>query len=319
MSEVLRVTKCEVCGESVEQTNKYRTKKTCSAECRYRLSSKSTRDSSGRWETKACIRCGSEFQNAKSKPKKYCTWDCMMEARRSDSRASRTCSVCGNEFTYFKRQDQRTCSPACRNKLTASRREVNFPECRVCGVSTGSYNRIYCDEHRPSRPGRKPMPRKVAVCLACGEEFSRPGSWPGKMIYCSNACSHRETKSVRDKFVANLNEKAVVFHSGYELRFWALCQRFDLPVRRYDGPDIKTPEGVYRPDFIVLTSLGEVIVEVKGYLRPESAVKVRSAREQGHKIVMVSKERLIELEQGDLLSVVNALLEGQQEALPGMP
>lgn len=306
------VTACEVCGVDVVQTNKYRTKKTCSVECRYVLSAQKTRASSGRWETKTCIRCGKEFPNAKAKPKKHCTWDCMMKARTEESRASRTCAVCGEPFTYFKRQDQRTCSPACRNKLTGSRRENHYPMCRTCGVSTGSYNRIYCDEHRPSRPGRKPLPRKVATCLGCGEEFTRPGSWTGKMHYCSNACSHKETKRVRDKFVAALNDKAIVFHSGWEMRFWALCLRLNVPVRRYDGPDIQTREGIYRPDFIVSLGDREYIVEVKGYLRPEAHTKIVDAQVAGVWPVVLDEKCLSALEVGDLAQLEAALTVGER-------
>jgi hypothetical protein len=260
-----RVSICEACGGEFVQKHPYHTMKTCSKECRYKLSAKSNRESSGRWETKVCP-CGVEFQSAVAKPKTYHDWDCMMKHRIEESRATRTCEVCGNEFTHFKRQDQRTCSPACRNKLTAAQREVNYPECRECGVSTGSYNRIYCDEHRPNRPGRKALPRKTATCLGCGEEFSRPGSWPGKMNYCSNKCSHSEVKSVRDKFVLNLNDKAIVFHSLWEVRFVAVCARLDIDWRRYDGPDIETSQGVYRPDFIIGNKPSEgLTVEVKGW------------------------------------------------------
>lgn len=287
-------TPCEYCNKTFQQKSKYPSKwtKTCSVECRRLLAAKSTRESSGRYETATCIGCGNEYQNAVKKPKKYCTWDCMMDYRAREARDSRTCQVCGTTFTFFKRQDQRTCSAACRNKLTGSLRENHYPECTECGSSTGSYNRIYCDEHRPGRPGRKPTPRKTATCLGCGEEFSRPGTWPGKMNYCSNKCSHSQQKKVRDKFVLNLNEHAVVFHSGWEIRFWAACLRFDIPIRSYDGPDIQTPAGTYRPDFIIND---DTVVEVKGWLRPESAVKIDSAA------LFIDKEALLAFERDGAL------------------
>lgn len=110
------------------------------------------------------------------------------------------------------------------------------------------------------------------------------------MKYCSNKCSHHEVKSVRDKYVADLNGKAVVFHSGWEVRFWAICLRLEVDVRRYDGPDIETTEGVYRPDFIV--GPDELIVEVKGWEeRPGTAEKLLDAG-----VVLVGKESLNELE-----------------------
>ncbi|ATN87546.1 hypothetical protein SEA_DIRTMONSTER_94 [Mycobacterium phage DirtMonster] len=292
------------CGKEFEQPNKYRTAKTCSKECRYAVSASTTKASSGRWETKVCP-CGVEFQSAVNKPKTYHDWDCMMKHRQEDARASRTCEnpECGKEFTYFKRQNQRTCSPECRNKVTAMKRENNYPECQTCGVSTGSYNRIYCDEHRPNRPGRKPAPRITATCLCCGEEFTRPENYPGKMKYCSNACSHRQVKKVRDKFIADLPEGAIVFHSGWEIRFWAACLRFDIPIRSYDGPDIETSQGVYRPDFIIGKPNEERVVDVKGWLRPESEVKCREAG-----VHLVTKQELLRLESGDSLDAHRALL-----------
>lgn len=286
---------CVNCNSEFDQKNKYRETKTCSTKCRYEMSAKSTRAKSGAIMISACQGCGTDFENRVAKPKKFCTWDCMVKHRVEDSRQSRICEGCGNEFTHFKRQDQRTCSPACRNKVTARQRDKNYPKCVTCGIPTGSYNRIYCDEHRP-RTGQKPAPRKVARCLGCGEEFSRPSGWQGKMHYCSNACSHKQVKSVRDKYVAILNEKAVVFHSGWEIRFWAVCLRFDIPIRSYDGPDIDTSAGTYRPDFIVN---GDTVIDVKGWLRPESEVKYREAG-----IHLVSRDDLLEFERSGVLSVL---------------
>jgi hypothetical protein len=115
------------------------------------------------------------------------------------------------------------------------------------------------------------------TCLCCGEEFERPYWYPNKKKYCSNRCSHVQQKKVRDKFIADLPEGAVVFHSGYEIRFWAWCLRSDIPVRSYDGPDIQTSQGTYRPDFIITEAGKERVVDVKGWLRPESKVKVTEA------------------------------------------
>ena len=285
------------CGKEFEQKSKYRESKTCSKECRYVVSAATTKSSSGRWETKTCP-CGLEFQSAVNKPQTYHDWDCMMKHRVEDSRASRTCEnpECGKEFTYFKRQDQRTCSPECRNKVTAARREVNYPECRTCGVSTGSYNRVYCDEHRPNRPGRKPAERKTATCLGCGEEFSRPGHWKGKMKYCSNRCSHREQKKTTD-VGALLNDKGtLIFRSTWEMRFHSACLRFDIPIRSYDGPDIDTSAGTYRPDFIIN---GDTVIDVKGWLRPDSEIKYREAG-----VRLVTKEELLEFERSGVLSAL---------------
>lgn len=284
---------CEVCGKTFPQTNKYRVSKTCSRECRYELAAKSTRERSGALVVSICQGCGGEFENRTAKPKKFCSRGCFDASRAEASRVRKTCIQCGEEFSAFKRTDQGYCSPLCRNRHTAAQRTINYPRCRACGEPTESYNRVYCPKHTvPGGP--KLQPRLEAICVGCGELFSRPAGYAGKMKYCSNKCSHHEVKSVRDKFVVELNDKAVVFHSMWEVRFVAACERFNIPWRRYDGPDIITSEGVYRPDFIV----NDQVVDVKGWLRPESAAKIGEAREQGLDVVMIDKTKLVLLEQG---------------------
>ena len=99
-----------------------------------------------------------------------------------------------------------------------------------------------------------------------------------------------------------LNEKTVVFHSMWEVRFVAACERFSIPWRSYDGPDIQTSEGVYRPDFIVN---GDYVIDVKGWLRPESEQKVIEAREQGVDVHIVDKDDLEIMEAGaDLAGLI---------------
>gem|GEM_PF-5326545 len=101
------------------------------------------------------------------------------------------------------------------------------------------------------------------ICLGCGEEFTRPHYFPGKLKYCSNKCAHTEVKKVRDKYIADLPEGAVVFKSMWEIRFVAACARLGVDWRRYDGPDVETSQGTYRPDFIV--GPNDLIIEVKGW------------------------------------------------------
>lgn len=278
---------CVICSN--EFTPKKGSKaKTCSPICREKYRVQRTVEVSVRedaWVTKACAVCGKEFTRRKDKVGVVCSVECRGVKQTKEAQTASTCTVCGKKFTHYARQERGTCSVKC----AARTRDINFPKCRVCGVSTGSYNRIYCGEHRPSRPGRKPLPRKVATCLGCGEEFSRPAGYPGKMHYCSNKCSHSQQKKVRDKYALIMNDHAVVFHSGWEIRFWAACLRFDIPIRSYDGNDIETSEGVYRPDFIIWD---DTVVDVKGWLRPESEVKCREAG-----VHLITKADLLTLEQ----------------------
>ena len=204
-------------------------------------------------------------------------------------RPEKDCPTCGKHFACVK-PTQVFCSKKC---IRTGRNHNVCP----CGVNTGSYQKKYCcPEHREKWQKHKAPTKMVTrVCLACGNELSRPSRYPGKMNYCSNACSHRQQKKVRDKFILNLNEHAVVFHSGWEIRFWAVCLRFDIPIRSYDGPDITTSEGVYRPDFIV----NDQVVDVKGWLRPESAAKIGEAREQVD-VMLIDESALCALESGDL-------------------
>lgn len=296
-------TTCQNCGKEFEPRNKYAPNKTCSKECRYAMSAASNRAVQNKAEriTATCANpdCGREIIFTASKPKRYCSRECYNAMIAASYAIEKTCPECGKTTTNYTRQDQIFCSVTCRNRATAKSRTKNYPKCRVCGASTGSYGRAYCVEHRP-KSGPKPMPRKVAVCLGCGEEFSRPGTWPGKMNYCSNACSHKQVKKVRDKYVANLSDGAVVFHSGWEIRFWAACLRFNVPVRSYDGPDIETSVGTYRPDFIVGND--DLVVDVKGWLRPESEVK---CRESG--VLVVDRGMLESFEQDGGLAAVGCL------------
>ena len=165
-----------------------------------------------------------------------------------------------------------------------------------CGQPAQNLRSKYCGAECRRKWGRKPPLRMVGhVCLCCGKSFTLPWNYPSKGKYCSNACAHRQVKKVRDKFIADLPEGAVVFHSGWEIRYWAVCLRRDIPIRSYDGPDIETSQGIYRPDFIV--GDGKV-VDVKGWMRPESQIKIEESRAQGVEVTVVDKAALLALEQG---------------------
>lgn len=284
---------CSVCSTEFEPSKGSKAK-TCSPECSEKYRVQRTVEASvkeGAWMTRQCVVCGKEFTRRKSKVGVVCSIECRAAKQKKEAKEARTCTQCGKEFSNYHKQSQNTCSVKCAARARSKGR--NYPPCEMCGKPTGSYYRAFCDEHLGSRKGRKPADRKTAICLGCGEQFSRPGHWKGKMHYCSNKCSHSQQKKVRDKYALLLEDHAVVFHSGWEIRFWAACLRFDIPIRSYDGPDFETSIGLYRPDFIVGD---DVVVDVKGWLRSESDVKTAEAE-----VILVNREDLLLFEQtGDL-------------------
>ena len=202
------------------------------------------------------------------------------------------CKVCGEKITD---STQRT--TCLRHRRGWKQREM--PIC-PCGNPSGALRAKYCSAECRKRWGIKAPVRTIThVCIGCGQEFERPWNYPSKLKYCSNACSHRQVKKVRDKFIADLPEGAVVFHSGWEVRFWAVCLRFGLPIRSYDGPDIETSLGIYRPDFIV----NGHIVDVKGWLRQESEAKIQEAHSGGFEILIVTRTMLEEMESGHIIAL----------------
>lgn len=291
------MTKCETCDAEFEQPNKYRTVRTCSSECGKKLRAKNMKAAyaaKGTWTTETCPVCGGEFQHRHTKTQKTCSVECRGKLAAQEARVASTCSVCGKGFDHYARQDRNTCSIKCA--AIARSGGKNYPECRVCGVSTGSYNRIYCSEHRPSRPGRKPLPRKTAICKTCAQEFSRPGTWAGKMLYCSLECSKQEPSYRRIKRYSfgNLNAEG-----GYELRFLACLQRLNIdwepwpdadPVR-YTTADGK--ERTYTPDFLV----EGMAIEVKGLDDPNgNQFFARANWTRDEPLVLVDREKLAQLE-----------------------
>ncbi len=204
-----------------------------------------------------------------------------------NKRPEKDCPTCGEHFVCV-RPEQKYCSRKCIP--APGRKHLVCP----CGADTGSYQKKFCsDEHRAKWGGKKaPVRMTTHVCLGCGETFERPHFYPGKKKFCSNRCAHREQKMTTEVGALLSNKNTVIFRSGWEIRFWAACLRWDRPVRSYDGPDIQTSLGVYRPDFIVTWGDREEIVDIKGYLRPESEDKIDQARAQGVNIYVVDREFL---------------------------
>lgn len=293
------MSKCQHCGVEFEQKNKYRESKTCSSECRYALSGRSNKQAQGaQYLDRECPQCGSTFDGKTT----HCSRMCSNKARSGEDhpavialkkRGYPSCKVCGEPTMHTQRE---TCPEHRRPQI-----ERELAVC-PCGLPAANIRSKYCSEEHRKKWGKKPPAEMVTkICLGCGQEFTRYKNAPGKLKYCSNACSHKQVKSVRDKFIADLPEGAVVFHSMWEVRFVAACERFGVPWRSYDGPDIRTSLGVYRPDFILTHRDGaERVVDVKGWMRPESAQKIKEANEQGVEVWVVDKFVLPLLEKDGL-------------------
>ena len=134
---------CQSCGVEFVPRNRYHPSKTCSKECRYKLSAAANRETQGATVESVCANpdCAKPISYRASKPKRYCTKECYFEMRNANTRFERTCPECGKRTTNYSRE-QVYCSVLCRNRGTAKARPKNFPKCKVCGVGTGSHNRI---------------------------------------------------------------------------------------------------------------------------------------------------------------------------------
>jgi len=204
-----------------------------------------------------------------------------------------TCNLCGASYTG-RRSDAKFCSQKCAFD-NSQKIERN---CKICNsLYVGFANSKYCSSECKKTAGnyKKPGTTKSAICVGCAEEFTRPISYTSAMKYCSNKCSHKETKKIRDKFVMELNEDAIVFHSTWELRFVAACYRYGISWRRYDGDDVQTSLGNYRPDFIV--GKQNYVVEIKGHMNYDSVIKTETAKiKLGEQYLLVLENDLIEFE-----------------------
>ncbi|WNO26979.1 Holliday junction resolvase [Mycobacterium phage SrishMeg2525] len=289
---------CEVCTSEFTPPTKYNQAKTCSKKCRYELSARRNREKQGaHYLGKVCPQCGEKFDGKST----FCGRVCSNKYRSGDRHPRTTrvfppCKVCGEPTQHTQRA---TCPEHRRGH------EPQVEKVCPCGASTGSFTRLYCsDEHR-ALYGKKKAPTLMVehICLGCGEKFERAHHYPGKKKYCSNRCAHREQKMTTEVAALVSNDRTLIFRSTWEMRFYCACLRFDIPIRSYDGPDIETSQGVYRPDFIIGKPGEERVVDVKGWLRPESEVKCREAG-----VHLVTKQELLRLESGDSLDAHRALL-----------
>jgi endogenous inhibitor of DNA gyrase (YacG/DUF329 family) len=73
---------CATCGKEVEQNPHRKLKRYCCTQCRWDYAN-SHRDSTNRkFHTCTCAYCGKTFQSVEYRPRKYCSKECMLNARR---------------------------------------------------------------------------------------------------------------------------------------------------------------------------------------------------------------------------------------------
>lgn len=289
---------CEWCDKEFVQP-KYRTVKFCGKECQvaaYREKAALTLE---------CLNCHKDFKVKKSEgERKYCSQTCYFEHMPENPESivqpkpSKECLQCGLDFTP-RTKNSKFCSKDCDN---ASRRTLSPKNCLVCGEEfiSKSKESKFCSRacyFKNGVTGRTPGETITFICVGCGEECTVPKNYPSAKKYCSNKCAKKEQKKGWSKSGLLLdNGDVLIFRSGYEVRFYAVCLRFNIPIRNYDGPDILTSVGNYRPDFIIDLRGKEYVVEVKGRMMPDAAIKIEEANAQLDNFMLVDKTELLEIE-----------------------
>ena len=140
---------CDVCGkEYSRQVGKNSIPKTCSKECRYKLSHQTTKKTVERH----CKVCGSAFTTTPGNDKQYCSKKCWYT--RNETAYARTCEVCGKSFKVrAKNETTRTCSLECGYKIRKSGIDVEPVAwcCKVCHkfemlVPSIAEKKVYCSK-----------------------------------------------------------------------------------------------------------------------------------------------------------------------------
>ena len=256
-----------------------------------------------------CAFCKKTYRHNMSRTEggKFCSVECyrssLSEKRASEGKRQTLCVGCGKAITA-RRTTKKWCSDCWEERQRSflqSHYEQNQKVC-PCGNKTGASYRQYCSKECRSEFGQyKRTEMKTATCLGCGEEFSKPHHYPSKMRYCSTKCANTDIRKTRDKYVLTLPDRAVILKSGLEVRFLAVCLRFGLECRKFDGDRFDTDSGNYAPDFIVSAGDKEFVVEVKGtVLRGGEATKLAYGSESidGYRVCFIGD--LERLESGDL-------------------
>ncbi len=116
---------CEVCSTEFEVGADDKNKRTCSAECGYKLRASMT----SRRIKMTCATCHGVFDAVRSQVEagggKYCSKTCMYERNKAET--TRPCACCGKEFSTPPSQAHvKTCSTECGYKLSGGENKPNY-------------------------------------------------------------------------------------------------------------------------------------------------------------------------------------------------
>lgn len=245
--------------------------------------------------TKECAGCGDDFVTkvhpstggvAKGYASKYCSRQCGLSShnrsRRADTKASylkdpKTCP-CGAEFPYEDRHSRIYCSDEC----------------------TGKYGK-----KRQSDPSNY----VTFDCESCGESVTRRKSYgSGALRFCSNQCSSKSNHS--KVFSLTDGDDVIQLDSSWEaLVFGVMTFTKTAQIKRVDRDEVielvteNGNAGYYAPDFVV----GEVYLEIKGFVKPRTVARAVAWRESGKKVAILDRDRIQALSEACLSNPEGAL------------
>jgi hypothetical protein len=280
--------KCSICGSEFESASGRRF---CSMTCRQK--------NNARQQPKptfvACIHCGREFRLLMSRKNrgpncaKCCSRRCAMLAKYAEIRRHRPPVVCKEKRPPKIRARCRECGGICRSAASL-----------YCSVSCCGKNRR--GDKNPLWKGSKP----TAVCASCGKTYTvQSGS---KGLVCSLACwGGVKTKMVKGrphptgKGGRRSDLGDVYFRSRWEAN-WARylnwlksigeITSWEFEPDTFEFVGIKRGTRFYTPDFKVINKDASIEYhEVKGWLTPEGATKLKRMAKYHPRISIVLVDR----------------------------
>lgn len=296
---------CDNCGKRFDRELSYANKmQYCSTTCMGKGRTKNA------LKDYTCENCTKPFQRPVSFGKnRFCSQDCSIEFQANKNRKLITCANtdCNKKLVTT---NSKYCSKKCKNSHTTKKfvnlkldlktkflkkpkdyykkyldEKGRYTNCVICEKTLDKpyAQKLFCDRRCRTVGGELGI-RYTPIfidkeCLSCGKTFQeRIGETKShQKKYCTHDCYLKVNKKAGKRYVSLLGEEAVVYHSGWELRFAATCLRFDIPCRRYDGDPISTTVGDYYPDFIA--GENDDIIEIKGYLDKKAEIKINTAHQ----------------------------------------